>query len=55
MSWAKNDVRSEFTTMIFSDGCRAILDGPDGLIRSLVLHGKSPPKQIRKQLSETLF
>lgn len=49
LAWAKTYLKMDFNTVIFTDECRATLDGPDGWSSGWVLNGTKPPSRIRRQ------
>ena len=40
IQWAKNHMKCDFSKVIFTDECRASVDGPDGWSQRWVLHGR---------------
>ena len=51
MNWAKKYLKTDFSKVIFTDECRATLDGPDGWARGWVAKGQPTPTRIRRQQS----
>ncbi|KAF2356825.1 Transposase Tc1-like [Trinorchestia longiramus] len=49
MDWAKNHMKVNFQTVLFTDECRATLDGPDGWRRGWYCKDGPRPYQIRRQ------
>ena len=37
MIWAKNNMKTHFENVVFTDECRATLDGPDGFARGWII------------------
>ena len=46
---AKKYVKQDFTNVIWTDECRATLDGPDGWARGWLLSGQKPQYRFRRQ------
>ena len=42
-------VKTDFQTVLFTDECRATLDGPDGWCRGWLVKGWSKPSRVRRQ------
>ena len=42
-------VKLEFKVVLFTDECRATLDGPDGRSKDWVANGSSRPIRVRRQ------
>ena len=49
MEWAEKYMKTDFSKMIFTDECRATLDGPDGWARGSVSSQHSAPVRLRRQ------
>ena len=49
MEWAKNHMKVNFQTVLFTDECRATLDGPDGWRRGWFCKEGPRPHRIRRQ------
>lgn len=49
LEWAKMYMKLDFKRVIFSDECRATLDGPDGFCRGWLREGHSVPYRLRRQ------
>jgi transposase len=49
VKWATNYIKCDFSRVIFTDECRATLDGPDGFSRGWVGHGFETPFRVRRQ------
>ena len=47
--WAKTYMKTGFMNVIFSDECRATLDGPDGFCRGWLNNGQRCPTCLRRQ------
>jgi len=46
--WAKENMKVDFTNVIFTEECRASLDGPDGFSRGWFRNGVQVPNRLRK-------
>ena len=42
-------MKTDFRNVLFTDECRATLDGPDGWSSGWILHGRQPGVRIRRQ------
>ena len=49
MNWAEKYMKMNFEHVIFTDECRATLDGPDGWSRGWLRHGTPIPTRLRRQ------
>jgi hypothetical protein len=49
MAWAELYLKQDFSNVIFTDECRATLDGPDGFSRGWILDGLDIPPRLRRQ------
>ena len=49
IEWAKNHMKVNFQTVLFTDECRATLDGPDGWRRGWFCKEGPRPHRIRRQ------
>ena len=49
VKWATDYIKCDFSTVIFTDECRAMLDGPDGFSRGWIGHGFETPFRLRRQ------
>jgi transposase len=49
VKWAQDNMKTDFSNVIFTDECRATLDGPDGWAYGWVLHGHPQQTRIRRQ------
>jgi len=49
VSWAKKYMKVDFSKVIFTDECRATLDGPDGWARGWIIDGEPVPVRLRRQ------
>ena len=51
VAWANQYMKLDFRRVIFSDECRAILDGPDGVCRGWLHTATETPRRLRRQQS----
>lgn len=51
LAWAKNNLKTDFKNVLFTDECRATLDGPDGWSSGWLRHGSTSPERMRRQQS----
>ena len=49
MEWAKDNMKVDFQTVLFTDECRATLDGPDGWTGGWYYNEGLRPQRIRRQ------
>ena len=49
MNWAKNDMKVNFQSVLFTDECRATLDGPDRWMKEWYCNKGPRPERIRRQ------
>lgn len=49
VEWALRYMKTDFKNVIFTDECRATLDGPDGWASGWILNGRQPGVRIRRQ------
>lgn len=49
VEWAKRYMKLDFQTVIFTDECRASLDGPDGWARGWISNGSTTPTRLKRQ------
>ena len=49
LAWAKTYMKVDFSRVMFTDECRATLDGPDGFSRGWVKLNQTPPIRLRRQ------
>ena len=49
LQWARQYMKVDFTGEIFTDECRASLDGCDGWACGCVAHGRTTPTRFRRQ------
>ena len=49
VKWAMKYLKTDFSNVLFTDECRATLDGPDGFARGWVLNGLDVPAYLRRQ------
>ena len=49
LNWAKNYLKTDFSKVIFTDECRATIDGPDGWATGCIINGQPTPTRISRQ------
>ena len=49
VKWATDYIKCDFSTVFFTNECRATLDGLDGFSRGWIGHGFETPFRLRKQ------
>lgn len=49
LQWAKKYMKTDWSKVIFTDECRATLDGPDGFARGWIRQGHIVPANLRRQ------
>ncbi|KAF4718522.1 hypothetical protein FOZ63_011875, partial [Perkinsus olseni] len=49
LDWARENIKRDFSTVLWTDECRATLDGPDAWASGWILHGTSPPPRMKRQ------
>ena len=49
VEWAHRYIKTDFRNVLFTDECRATLDGPDGWSSAWILHGRQLGVRIRRQ------
>ena len=49
IEWAEKYMKTDFSSVIFTDECRAILDGRDGWARGWISFNDSAPVRAREQ------
>ena len=49
MEWARRYMKCDFNQVLFTDECRATLDGPDGFSRGWLADGSVRPSRSRRQ------
>lgn len=49
LAWAKKYLKTDFNNVLFTDECRATVDGPDGWSKVWVSNGAQTPFRIRRQ------
>jgi len=49
LKWAKDYMKSNFASVIFTNECRATLDGPDGWAQGWVSKGQDAPHRYKRQ------
>ena len=51
LKWANTYMKRDFSTVIFTDECRATLDGPDGWAKGWVAQGRVASVRLKRQQS----
>ena len=49
VEWAERYLKQDFSKVLWTDECRATLDGPDGWARGWVLNGRQSCNRMRRQ------
>ncbi|CAI9606954.1 unnamed protein product [Staurois parvus] len=49
LHWAEKYMKTNFQTVLFTDECRATLDGPDGWSSGWLVDGHPVPTRLRRQ------
>lgn len=49
LAWAKENLKTDFSKVIFTDESRVTLDGPDGWSKGWVIAGENSPTRLRRQ------
>ena len=49
MEWAKMNIKTAFENVLWTDECRATLDGPDGWAKGWILNGQKGKVLVRRQ------
>ena len=49
VSWAKKYMKLDFSKVIFTDECRATLNGPDGWSKGWIFNDEFIPSRLRRQ------
>lgn len=49
VEWAEKYLKCDFSKVLFTDECRATLDGPDGFCRGWLADGSIRPRRFRRQ------
>ena len=47
--WAETYVKTDFSSVIFTDECTVSSDGPDNWLKSWISDNRTPPNMLKKQ------
>ena len=48
LTWARDHMKCDFSYVLFTDECRATLDGPDGWVKGWILQDQTAPHRLRR-------